>query len=113
MTKRDFNKFKKCFKAEQKRLNLAQYTTTFKLVKIPDAWAFIEADAEGCIATVSVSSTAEWTDEMIRTTALHEALHLSLAGLREIALRRCINEDEWHNAEEAHVCVMERIIECA
>ena len=109
MTKRQFNQFRKVFKAEQKRLNLKEFTVGFKMRKLSDAWATLAADAEGCVATVEVSDGV-WPDEMVATTAKHEAIHLLLARLVEIGSRRFVDETEFRSEEERVVSLLEKIL---
>jgi len=109
MTKVQFNKFKRVFRSEQKRLNLAEFTVGFKLKKLPDCWACIDADPEGCVATVEVNDT-DWPDDMIATTAKHECIHLLLARLIEIGGRRFADEVEFRNEEERVVSLLEKLL---
>ncbi|MBH61810.1 MAG: hypothetical protein CL569_05050 [Alphaproteobacteria bacterium] len=109
MTKRQFNSFKRVFKAEQKRLNLNEYTVSFRLKKLRDCWACIEADPEGCVAVVEVNDTT-WQDAMVESTAKHEAIHLLLARLVEIGGRRFADEAEFRNEEERVVSLLEKLL---
>jgi hypothetical protein len=109
MTKRQFNQFKRVFRSEQKRLNLNEYSVSFKLKKLKDCWACIEADPEGCVAVVEVND-ATWPDEMVGTTAKHECIHLLLARLVEIGGRRFADEAEFRNEEERVVSLLEKLL---
>jgi hypothetical protein len=109
MTKRQFNQFKRVFKSEQKRLNLNEYSVSFKLKKLKDCWACIEADPEGCVAVVEVND-ATWPEVMVSTTAKHECIHLLLARLVEIGGRRFADEAEFRNEEERVVSLLEKLL---
>lgn len=109
MTKRQFNSFKRVFKAEQRRLNLQEFTVEFRLKKLSDCWACIDPDAEGCVAVVEVNDT-KWDDEMIRTTAKHEAIHLMFSRLMMLASRRFTDEESLRNEEERLVAQLEKLL---
>ena len=109
MTKRQFNQFKRVFKSEQKRLNLNEYVVSFKLKKLKDCWACIDADAEGCVAIVEVNDTT-WPDDMVATTAKHECIHLLLARLVEMGGRRFADETEFAHEEERVVMILEKLL---
>ncbi len=110
MTSRQFKRFQREFIEWQMRLNLCEYTITFKTKPYHDRYAEIDADPEGCIALVLVNEAHKWTDEQIDNVAKHECIHLLLARLTEIGSRRFCDENELSNENERITCVLEKLL---
>lgn len=90
--------------------SLGEYTITFERKKLTDCYAKINAEAEGCIAAVTVSDMKEWTDEMVDLVAKHECIHLLLTRLTEIGSRRFVSQDEIDNENERVACILEKLL---
>ena len=110
MKVRQFNRFKREFLGWQSALNLNEYTVNFKLKKYTDKFAEIDADADGCVATVFVSDAKDWTDKQIDTVAKHECIHLLLTRLTELGSKRFVDEGAIDSENERVTCVLEKIL---
>lgn len=90
--------------------SLGEYTVTFEKKKLTDCYAKINAEAEGCIATVTVSDMKEWTDDMVDLVAKHECIHLLLTRLTEIGSRRFTSQEEIDAENERVACILEKLL---
>jgi len=110
MTARQLTQFQKVFRAWQKRLGLLEYTVTFEQKKLPDCWAQLIVDPEGCVATLTLSTVGKWTVRNIKQVACHECIHLLLGRLTYLGHARFLNEGEIHTENERVTCVLEKTL---
>lgn len=110
MTPRQFEIFKREFRKWQRRLGLLEYTVEFHQKRMPDCWAQLATDPEGCIATLTLNAEGKWTPQNRKQVACHEALHLLLARLTHLGHARFLNEGELHSENERVVCVLEKVL---
>lgn len=80
----------------------------------------IDQDISGGCAAVMGSMTADIVlqrsvvqgddVELLRSTVIHELLHVVLCPLRELANKRFVSEEELYNAEERAVLQLEKAL---
>ncbi len=91
----DFKLFQKLFKEYQKKFGLTGYKVYFKHEPIDGRFACIEIIPANRVAVVSLNSDLPDTEKPfqdIKRSAEHEALHLLIYGLEDLAKSRYIQE---------------------
>ena len=73
--------FSEAFEAAQHALGLRHYHVTLRSDASAENYAECEAEAEDCIATIRFNPAKCQSDDVIESTATHEALHLLLRDL--------------------------------
>lgn len=109
----DFELFCETFKKYQDLLGLNGYRIYFKYEPI-DAFASIRVNRSDMIATVRLNSRvskAEKPFQDIKLNAKHEALHLLLYSLEDLALDRCATAEKIGEACEELVHKLEHFVE--
>lgn len=109
----DFKLFQKCFKEYQERFGLNGYRVYFKHMPLEGRYACIVIGASYRVATASLNS--ELTDEEklfkdIKRDARHEALHLLIYGMEDLAKSRFLGEWAVDEASEELVNKLEKLI---
>ena len=104
-TKKEFETFKQEFIRWQNTFGLTQYRVCFEHRFLSDAYAIIDINEPGKLATVvmcnkvTLDDKAGWKGPEIH--AKHEAIHLLLHRLYWLGTTRCINcgdlEEEWES----------------
>lgn len=108
-TKKQFEEFKRYFNHYVKLFGLQRYKIYFEHIKMKDAYAEILRDEENCVAIVKFNKNKE-KELNIKSTALHEALHLLHNSLVYLARSRSVSSVEIQVAEEQIVNVLEKVI---
>jgi len=113
-SKKDFEMFKKSFLKYQNKLGLGEWKIYFYFEKLMGRWATIGCDHEGMLASVRLTSEIEDNtydkDFNPRISGKHEAIHLLLAELANLANRRYVSEREIYEAEERVVRRLEKVL---
>jgi len=121
-TNQDFLYFQKKFNEYAKKLGVGHYIIYFEHTDIPSdsmtpngAYACIYKDATNSVATVQFCKIWETVSRPlnkreIEETAKHEAIHLLLAKLSDLAYRRYVTALEIFSAEEELVRKIQKII---
>ena len=104
-----FETFQREFKKWQHEFGLSGYKVYFKHEPIDDAFANITFDQLEYIATVRLNSTPG-KDGDVKRSAKHEAIHLLLARLNYIAIKRFIDSDVIDEEIESLVHKLEELI---
>ncbi len=108
-----FLDFQKYFTEYQKRFGLTGYKVYFKHEPI-DAFADITFDIPSMVVTVRLNSKTSNKDKLLRTakeSAKHEALHLLVSKIEDLAYARFINEKQIWEATEEVVFKLEGLVE--
>lgn len=109
----DFERFKKYFLEYQKLLGLGGYKIYFKHEPIDESFANITVDQGNMVATVRLNSVLLSKDKPfrdIKQSAKHEALHLLLMRLEQLAKYRYVQAEEIYEATEELVHKLEEFI---
>jgi len=113
-TKKQFSEFKKACLEWQKRLGLLDWSLYFGMSKLEDAYATVNINVLGRVATVLLTSVLEDKDVAdnldIGLTALHEMLHILLARMQYIATARYVTEEEVLEEEHSIIRVLEKVV---
>ncbi len=99
----DFEKFQVYFTKYQKLFGLTGYTVYFKYEPLENRFASIAPDSRNMAATVRLNSKLLDEDKPfkdIKKSAKHEAMHLMLARLDDLASNRFVTQDEIYAANE-------------
>jgi len=113
-SKKHFEIFKKSFLEYQNKLGLGEWKIYFYLETLMGRWATIGCDHEGMFASVRLTEETEDNtydkDFNPRISGKHEAIHLLLAELANLANRRYVSEREIYEAEERIVRRLEKVL---
>lgn len=112
--KNDFLLFQKEFKKYQERFGLSGYRVYFKHKPLDGSFAHIDMRPTDRVATVTLNSKLEDEEKPfkdIKTSARHEALHLLIYGLEDLAKSRYIQEWMIDEISEELVNKLEKLIE--
>ena len=112
-TKKDFALFKKWFRHYQNKFQINDYRVDFMHEKV-HGYAQISTRQLTKVARVSLDTNwGEYkiTDEKIKSTALHECLHLLTSRIVWIAGHRFIGEDEIYEESERLAVKLTNIFE--
>ncbi len=110
----DFKLFQKLFKEYQDRFGLNGYQVYFKHEPLDGSFARIVIRPANRVAIVSLNSELtgeEKPDKNIKKHARHEALHLLIYGLEDLAKSRFIQEWMIDEASEELVNKLEKLME--
>ena len=110
---KDFELFKSEFTKWQKEFGLTGYKVYFKYEPVVEGFASITVDSNNMVATVRLSS--ETSDDSkpfkdVKRSAKHEAIHLLIYRLENLALARFITEDEIYQTSEELTFKLEDLI---
>lgn len=111
--KQDFEVFKEEFTKWQRRFGLNNYVVYFKHEPLDNAYARLAAEHPTMTATVYLNSrlTADQRKYLdVRRAAKHEAVHLILARLRNLAEERYVLDAEVYEATEEAVNRLQDLI---
>ena len=109
----DFALFQKYFREYQECFGLNGYQAYFKYEPLDGSYARIVIRPSCRVATASLNSElteAEEPDKDIKKTARHEALHLLVYGLEDLAKSRFVGEWAVDEASEELVNKLEKLI---
>jgi hypothetical protein len=110
---KDFDDFKRYFKEYQKRFGLMGFRVYFAYEALEDRFGSVVVDVDTMTAKVSLANDLAEEQKPfvdIKGTAKHEAIHLLLARVKNIALSRYIRDGEFREAEEELVYKLEELI---
>lgn len=109
----DFELFQQEFKKWQERFGLGGYKVYFRLKPKDGVYANIVMDQESMVATVTLSTKLDkdaLVDKDIYKTAKHEAIHLLLFRLVNLAWGRFVRKEEIDATEEELVNKLTELI---
>ena len=106
--KERFLKFKAHFDRWADRFGLNCYDITYRESKTEERAAYIEINASAKFATVYLCKGK--CNYSLKQLALHEAIHLLLGDLTNIAMKRVMTGDELEEAEEAVVNMLTMVV---
>jgi hypothetical protein len=114
-TTKQFKEFRESFEFWQKELGCMDYEVTFLHEDIDGAFAGIDTvhDGRSCIVRLSVNipdDAQNLTSFSAGGCGKHEALHLFLGRLSNLASIRYVTEREINVLDEGMVRVMERLL---
>ena len=104
-----FEQFKTEFLKRQEQFDLNGYKVYFRKEPLVGCFADITVNQEGLVATVRYSNEVDQDDNPVYS-AKHEAIHLLLARLLDLAERRYVSEAELSEANEEAVRRLDKII---
>jgi hypothetical protein len=109
----DFEQFQETYRKYQQLFGLTGYKVYFKHEPIDDAFA--DSTITNCdrIATVRLNSVLPDSDihaKHVERSAKHEAIHLLLNNLEQLAISRCIREGDISTEVEGLVFKLEDLI---
>ncbi len=103
VTAKEFERFKSVFKKYQEEFGLQGYKVYFKLEKLDTCFANITVEQEDMVATVRLANQVEGFDAEVFIPdehAKHEALHLLVTRLADLARSRFVTKSDVYEAEE-------------
>ena len=113
MTKpsKDFLAFQKEFLYWQQKMGCTGYKCYFKHEPLENSFARIKINSEEMVATVSLHNGPEEKEHKnVKRSAKHEAIHLMLSRLEDVAGRRHIRAGEIYESVEELVFKLEKLI---
>jgi len=109
-SKKDFRTFKKEFLKYINLFGLKDYKLYFKHIKLKNNYATIEADERGKWAVINMTSEKHKDFCEPKCHAKHEAIHLLLHKLTNLAESRYCSFENLEIEEEALVRILEKMI---
>jgi len=109
----DYERFQRSFNKYRKLFGLSGYKVYFKKEAISDSFADIMVDVTGKCATVRFNDALSAKDKAFRNPSgegKHEAIHLLVGKLSEVAQSRYISQREVVESEEELVRKLEELI---
>ena len=109
----DFEQFQQYFKEYQEQFGLNEYKVYFLEEVLKNAFATINVDQQSMVATVRWNKRLAPKDRPfkdIRRTAQHEALHLLIWRMENIATCRYLTDSEVFEASESLVHRLQDIL---
>ena len=98
MSKR-LDKFKETFEKYRGKFELHNYRLYFEETELDNSVATIHTDSETFKATIQVDNHKSFGEDL-KSSAKHEAIHLLVARLSELAEHRFVTREEIISAEE-------------
>lgn len=105
----DFKEYQKLFNLYQKLFGLTGYKVYFYYEPLEDCFANITVDQSHMVATTKLNSKKD-PDKHVKQSAKHEAIHLLLWKLQNIANSRYCQPEELDEAIEELVFKLEGLI---
>ena len=110
--KEHFKVFKKEYKRRVKQFGINDWQIYIDQCKLDNARACLARNLKGRAATAWL--TTEWDEKIkekdLKATAKHEALHLLIGRVAELAQQRFVSSSEFFEAEEELVQKLDRLI---
>ena len=113
VTKREYKKFDETFKLWQLRFGCPEYEIATRHGDTGGNVGSLSADSSGCTGVVGLCTHIAPNDDLdnwVEDVAKHEALHLLLLRLTDLAKGRFASEDEIDRENERITRILEKLI---